>query len=145
MQGIRPRLAVAAIAISLVGDVPFPKTSRETCALLSPQVASKVLKGTAAPDPVQPGNLICVWTVSSLRFLSPRLSYGVGQGSLAGGSGSVAVRGIGDAALWSQQTHTLLAAHHSVTVDVHLETWDGTPSDGVADLAAVARDILRHF
>ncbi len=145
MQGIRPHLAAVAIAISLVSEVPFPKTSQETCALLSPQVASKVLKGTAAPDPLQPSNVMCVWTVPSLRFVSPRLSYGVGHGSLAGESGSVSVRGVGDAASWSQQSHTLLAARHNVTVDVHLETWDGTPTGVVADLAAVARDILRHF
>ncbi len=145
MQSIRPRLVVAAIAIALTSEVPFPKTSQETCALLSPQVASRVLKGAAAPDPVQPSNVMCVWTVPSLRFMSPRLSYGVGRGSLAGGSGSVPVGGVGEAASWSPQSHTLLAARHNVTVDVHLQTWDGTPDGGVADLAAVARDILRHF
>ena len=37
MQSIRPRLVVAAIAISLMSEVPFPKTSQETCALLSPK------------------------------------------------------------------------------------------------------------
>jgi hypothetical protein len=44
MESIRPRPVVAAIAISLMSEVPFPKTSQDTCALLSPQLASRVLK-----------------------------------------------------------------------------------------------------
>lgn len=150
MQTIWTRIAFAAITLFSVaptveGAVPFPKTNQETCALLAPQVASMVLKGSAAPDPVQLSTTICLWKVPLLRLKSPFLTYEISRGKAGCGHCTRSVAGVGDAAFWVEQTRTLYASKNNVFVSVQMKAWDGTPIGDADGLSAVAREILRHF
>jgi hypothetical protein len=148
---LRPATTTAAaVLLSLVAAFAavrsLPKTSQELCALLSPQVATEVLKGPAAPNSVQLSDAICMWIVPSLRTRSPFLTYTVVLGTVGGTSGVTRpVKGVGDMAFWNPRGGSMLASWHGVAVEVHLKAPDGAPIDDEASAAAVARDILSHF
>lgn len=139
--------SLLSLILPLGAAVPFPTTSKDTCALLSPQVASIALKGPAAPDPVQlgpPG--VCSWKVPALRSKSPYLTYTLARGGVSGRPGITRpVKGVGDAAFWVERDHLLYASRNNVSVDVRLYAPDGTSIGTLTDLSQVARDILQHF